>query len=188
MNSILNQINSLLYPYVLGFRSENNCGSFVVTNTECTQMRCFGERKWYAFLTTPDDKYNNRLDVVSHTVEFGDDYIAGMLPGFLKDEGIEDHVKALVILDECNPYFLALRGDPQGQYHYCLTVTDPMENVEQKVSYIFPETQFDLYDLLPESETTNPSPMVGGSLGWLAHLSPFDKTLSNIEAAKKRLE
>jgi hypothetical protein len=58
---------------------------------------------------------------------------------------------------------------------------------KQKVAYIFPGTQMDLYDALPEIDVAWASPMVGGSLGWLAHLTPFEKTLDGIEAAKKRL-
>ena len=55
------------------------------------------------------------------------------------------------------------------------------------MAYIFPGTQYDILDMLPEEENTNQySPFVGGSLGWLAHL-PETQTIAGITAAKKRL-
>lgn len=189
MSSVLNQINQLLFPYVLGYISMNNGGDFVVTNVDCSQFRSLGGRKWQTFEFAPSDFDNHRLEVVKYDfLNSGYFNVDGFFNYFTKQERIESIGTATSIVEACKPYFLALRGDLQGQYHYCIAKIDPMVNIEQKVAFIFPGTVEDLWSELPKSETTNPSPMVGGSLGWLAHLTPFEKTLEGIAAAKKLLE
>lgn len=182
MNQFLIQINALLFPYILGYWSEINGGGVVVTNTRCTQMRGIGSRKWTPFVKAPINRFNTRLEPANK-----DHVNEEVLANFLKEECIEDPVKALAIVELSKPYFLALRGDPQAQYHYCLIKFDPLKTKrEENVAYLFPGTTFDLWDTLPKSEVTNQySPFVGGSLGWLAHLTPFEKTLTCIETAKK---
>jgi hypothetical protein len=195
MSSYFDSINTLLYPYVLGFWSENNGGEHVVTTRDCDRFRGLGSRRWSTFTESPNNIFNTRLEVVTfddlNAVNFDStpDNVAGFYADFLKRERIEDDFKAMKLVEQCRPFFLALHGDLQAQHHYCLTVQDPMTTVEkQNVAYIFPGTQMDLYDALPEEEVTRASPMVGGSLGWLAHLTPFEKTLESIATAKKRLE
>ena len=196
MDSILTQINSLLYPYVLGFRSGNGGDGFIVTNHSCNQFRAIGSRSWqHSSVTLHPDTYNKLIEVVVDKTLVG----KKLLDNFLKDEGfIIDEDSYLFLHPEngesiqrwSKPYFLALRGDLQSQYHYCLMKVDPMVATgEQLVAYLFPGTQFDIYDKLPKKETTNQySPLVGGSLGWLSHLDVFGSTLSAIEAAKTHLE
>lgn len=184
MNQLLVAINKLLYPYILGYWSENNGGGVVVTNASCTQMRGIGSRKWTTFVEAPINLYNTHLEPAI------EDHVDGaVFIDFLINEKIEDLGRAQTLVELCKPYFLARRGDLQAQYHYCLMKSDPMESAgEQQISFIFQGTQFDMYDMVPEMETTNQySAFVGGSLGWLAHLNPFSQTLKGIAAAKKRL-
>lgn len=189
MNSFLIEINKLLHPYVLGFQSDNNGGCFLVTDTSCQYTRGFGYRKWSTFVESTPNIHNVRLEVVtqdfvdSSAFAINENFVAW----FLENEGVRDGVHAAYIMLTCKPYILARFGDPQGQYHYCLVKSDPLKtDIQQKVAYIFPGTQMDLYDLLPETDIVSASPMVGGSLGWLAHLDS-QKTIAGIIAAKKRL-
>lgn len=184
MNSFLIEINKLLYPYILGYWSENEVGGLVVTNHNCTQMRGIGSRKWTAFVEAPINFYTTHLKpAIKNQVN------EVVLASFLKEEGIEDQILATKIVDFCKPFFLARLGDLQALYHYCLVKNDPMETgIRQKVAFLFPGTQMDLTDTLPETDKAWASPMVGGSLGWLSQLTPFDKTIASIKAAKKRLE
>lgn len=178
--------NQILYPFVLGFWSENNGGGYCVTNRECTKFRWLGERKWSDWDNNPSYPriFNEYLEVVTPR---GINIDWKFFLFFLKKEKIDNPAQALFLSRLSKPYFFALHGDPQGQYHYCLTKNDPLPTTEkQKVAYIFPGTVFDLYDLLPEEELTWASPLVGGSLGWLAHLDS-QKTIAGITAAKKRL-
>jgi len=111
MNAFLIQINKLLYPYILGYWSENNGGGVVVANARCTQMRGIGFRKWTAFVEAPINLFNTRLEpaIEDHVDET-------VFANFLKEERIVDLEKALAIVELCKPYFLALRGDLQAQY------------------------------------------------------------------------
>ncbi|HCQ30887.1 TPA: hypothetical protein DIU27_00695 [Candidatus Collierbacteria bacterium] len=182
MDTVLIKINKLLYPYILGYWSENNGGGVIVTNTSCTQMRGFGARKWSPFVEAPISSYNTRLEpaIENHLSD-------EVLKSFLNKERIVNVEMALQIQELVKPYFLALHGDLQGQYHYCLTAKDPMTTTgKQKVAYLFPGTQYDLYDFVPDTDDAWASPMVGGSLGWLAGLDS-EKTIAGITTAKKRL-
>lgn len=176
--------NQLLYPQVLGFWSENDGGSLVVTNHDCTQMRSLGSRKWQPWDNNPSYPrlYNERLELAKPT-----HLSRAAFEHFLTDEGFKNPFKAFLIVVLTRPYFIALRGDLQGQYHYCVVKKDPLSNEKQTLAFIFPGTVEDLYDLLPEKETGYSFPTVGGSLGWLARLTPFSKTLNSIVAAKERL-
>ena len=189
MSSYFDRINTLLYPYVLGFWSENNGGGYVVTTRDCDRFRGFGSRRWSTFTESPNNIFNTRLEVVNFDFLNSDgSNIEDLYADFLKKERIEDDFKAMKLVEQCRPFFLALHGDLQAQYHYCLAAQDSIMTVEkQKVAYIFLGTQMDLYDALPETDVAWASPLVGGSLGWLAHLTPFEKTLENINQAKALL-
>lgn len=177
-------INQLLYPYVLGLWSDNNAGGPCVTNRECTQYRWLGGEKWSDWNNNPGFPriYNEYLEILTNkAVDWKTFNI------FLKEERIDNLLQALFIARLSRPYSLCRVGDLQAQYHYGLTISDPMTiTKKQKVSYIFPGTVLDMYDSLPEEENTLASPLLGGSLGWLSHLD-FKKTIAGITAAKKRL-
>lgn len=189
MHEILKQINALLYPYILGYWSESNGGGFVVTTARCDQHRSLGGRKWLPLTTSAPNIYNTNLEIVTQDFADRGGYVINedFFAWFLTEEEIEDGVRAGFIALKSLPCFLCLVGDLQGQSHYCLTVEDPMVTTQkQKVAFIFPGSQMDMYDRLPQEEETWASPMVGGSLGRLAHL-PEAETIAGIEAAKKLL-
>lgn len=177
-------INQLLYPYVLGLWSDNDLESLCVTNRECTQYRWLGGEKWSDWNNNPGSPriYNEYLEVLTPRAVDRETFTA-----FLKQEGIKNPLRALSLARLSRPYFLCRVGDLQAQYHYGLTISDPMTiTKKQKVSFIFPGTVLDMYDSLPEEEITLASPLLGGSLGWLAHLDSKE-TIAGITAAKKRL-
>ncbi len=180
---MLDWINDLLHPYLIGVREEFvRRTNLVITNRHLTHYRHFGDRTWTT--AKPNEVRIATLeDTGVHTTD-------GVLVRFLREEDIapSNFPFAQAIVSSVKPYYLGLHGDLQGQYHYCLVQHDPMEcHHEQLASYIFPGTQFDLTDSLPEKElTTQVTPFVAGSLGWLTSL-PLQKTIQGIEKAKKRL-
>jgi len=180
---MLDWINDLLFPQIIGVRNEFvRYTNLVITNKRLTHFRHFGDRNW-TVAKHNEVRVATLEDTGIHTTD-------ETLVRFLREEYISpsNFPFAQAITAAVKPYYLGLHGDPQGQYHYCLVQHDPMEcHHEQLASYIFPGTQFDLYDSLPETEvTTQVTSLVAGSLGWLIGL-PLQKTIQGIEQAKKRL-
>lgn len=180
---MLDWINELLFPQVVGVRNEFvRYTNLVITNKRLTHYRHFGDSNW-TVAKRNEVRVATLEDTGIHTTD-------ETLVRFLREEDIapNNFPFAQAIAVGAKPFYLGLHGDLQGQYHYCLVQHDPMEcHHEQLASYIFPGTQFDLYDLLPEKEvTTQVAPLVAGSLGWLTSL-PIQKTIQGIEKAKKRL-
>jgi len=186
LNETLDKVNKLLHPYKLGFWSENNGGGLVVTNSDCSFYRSIGGTKWFPFQTVSPNLYNTFLELAK-------DYHLGadFLDQFMKYEGYPDSEtveNALAIQEVCKPFFLAMLADPQSNYHFCLMRTDPLSTSGlSKLEFIFPGDRWDLYDYVPQNET---SPiyqaLFGGSLGRLCQYD-VKKTLAGITAAKARL-
>lgn len=180
---MLDWINDLLFPQIIGVRKEFvRYTNLVIANKRLTHFRHFGDRNW-TVAKSDEVRVATLQDTGIHTTD-------ETLIRFLREEDIapSNFPFAQAITSAVRPYYLGLHGDPQAQYHYCLVQHDPMEcHHEQTASYIFPGTQFDLTDSLPEKEvTTQVVPLVAGSLGWLTSL-PIQKTIQGIEKAKKRL-
>lgn len=175
-------INFLLNPLVLGVYSGNNGQELVVMRPNHLEFRSIGSRKWQNWETNSHygKIYENQITIAtSKNVSFAS------IAEFLFKENIKNPIKALFIQRQAIPYRLALQGDLQGQYHYGL-VKDLVHGNKETISFIFPGSQFDLYDHLPETDSGFPTLLSGGSLGWLASL-PFSKTLKGIREAKARL-
>lgn len=175
-------INFLLNPLILGIYSGENGQELVVMRPNHLEFRLLGSRKWQNWETNPNfgKIYDNQITIATpENISFS------ALTEFLFKEKIKNPVKAFIIKRQALPYRLALQGDLQGQYHYGI-VKDLIHGNKETISFIFPNTQFDLYDRLPETDSGFPILLTGGSLGWLASL-PFNKTLKGIKEAKARL-